>query len=172
MLQLYLKWTLKEMLSWFNKMFGVKKSLKINDAGLQIIKDSEGFRSKAYICPAGKETIGFGSLYVNGVKVKLGDTITEDEATEQLQRDVQKFETGIKSAVKVPLNENQLSALVCFVYNVGLGAFSGSTLLTLLNKSDYIGAADQLLRWNKAGGKVLPGLTTRREKERELFLKG
>jgi lysozyme len=164
------------MSNWFSKYLGVPKSmdneLETNEEGLQIIKDSEGFRPMAYICPAGKITIGFGSRRVRGKAVQMGDTITENEANEQLKIDVKKFEHGIISLVKVQLSQNQLSALVCFTYNIGVGAFAKSTLLKLLNQGNYVAAADQLLRWNKAGGRELLGLTIRRQKERALFLKG
>ncbi|KQD16250.1 lysozyme [Acinetobacter baumannii] len=71
----------------------------------------------------------------------------------------------------MPLTQNQFDALVSLAYNIGSGAFKGSTLLKLLNKGDYKGAADQFLVWNKAGGKVMKGLVRRREAERALFLK-
>lgn len=84
--------------------------------------------------------------------------------------DLAAFERGVEEAVKVPLSEDQFAALVAFSFNVGLGAFRTSTLLKLLNRGDYQGAADQLPRWNKSGGKVLNGLVKRRASERALFL--
>lgn len=85
-------------------------------------------------------------------------------------KDLAKFEAGVEDLVKVAVSVNQFSALVSFAYNIGLNALSGSTLLKKLNAGDIIGAADQFLRWNKAGGKELKGLTDRRHAERDLFL--
>lgn len=132
---------------------------------LSLIKRFEGLRLKAYICPAGVPTIGYGTTK----GVRMGQTITEEEAERLLREDVAVFERGVDEAVKVPLNPNQRAALVSFAYNVGLGAFRTSTLLRLLNKGDYAGAAKQFDRWTKGGGKVLPGLVKRRAAERELF---
>ncbi|WP_199318665.1 lysozyme [Leptolyngbya sp. FACHB-541] len=140
---------------------------KINRAGLDMIKHFEGFRPQAYICPAGVPTIGYGST----LGVRMGDRITQQGGEDLLQRDLVRFERAVSDAVKVPLTSNQFSALVCFAFNVGIGAFQRSTLLKLLNQRNYQGAADQLLLWNKGGGRVLQGLVRRREAERALFLK-
>lgn len=140
--------------------------MKINEAGLQIIKESEGFRSEPYFCPAGVLTIGYGTT---GSRVKSGMKIDEATAERWLQEDVEIFESAIASLVEVPLNENQFSALVSFVYNIGANAFGNSTLLTKINNKDYEGAAEEFGRWVKAGSKTLPGLVTRREKEKQLF---
>ncbi|WP_120009095.1 lysozyme [Teichococcus vastitatis] len=140
--------------------------MNINYAGLRLIERFEGFRDTAYLCPAGVPTIGYGTTR----GVRLGQTITEQEARGMLTRDVVEAEQAILAAVKVPMTPDQFSALCSFVYNVGIGAFRQSTLLKLLNKGDRIGAADQLLRWNMSKGKVLAGLTRRREAERSLFL--
>jgi GH24 family phage-related lysozyme (muramidase) len=99
--------------------------------------------------------------------------ITQAQAEEFLKKDLEGFERSVSSAVKVPLTEDQFSALVSFVYNVGSGAFSNSTLLRLLNQGKYKESADQLLRWDGDGkGGHLPGLTRRRKCERVLFLGG
>lgn len=140
--------------------------MEINLAGLKLIKRFEGFRSKAYICPAGVLTIGYGST---GSRVTSGLTISRQKAEEWLKQDCQKFENVIKDAVKVPLTSNQFSALVSFVYNVGGGAFRNSTLLRKLNNKDYNGACAELDRWVKGGGVVLPGLVKRRDAEQLLF---
>ncbi|NJO76842.1 MAG: lysozyme [Leptolyngbyaceae cyanobacterium RM1_406_9] len=132
-----------------------------------MIKRFEGFRTQAYICPAGVPTIGYGST----LGVRMGDRITQQGAEELLQRDLVRFEQAVSDAVKVPLTSNQYSALVSFAFNVGIGAFQRSTLLKLLNQRNYQGAADQLLLWNKGGGRVLQGLVNRRQAERALFLK-
>ena len=132
----------------------------------ELIKSFEGLELEAYLCPADIWTIGYGHTG----DVKEGDTITKAEAEALLDKDLQTFRNGVKRLVKVPLNENQFGALVSFAYNLGLGSLQNSTLLKMLNAGDYTGAADQFLRWNKSGGKVLTGLVRRREAERAVFL--
>ena len=133
---------------------------------VELVKGFEGFSPKAYLCPAGVPTIGYGHTG----NVRPDDTITPEEAESLLEKDLAKFDAGIKKAVKVPLNENQLAALTSFAYNVGLGAFNNSTLVKQLNEGRYDLAADQLLRWTKAAGKELKGLVRRRAAERAVFL--
>lgn len=139
-------------------------------AAVRLIKQFEGFRPVAYKCPAGIWTIGYGSTSIDGIKVKQGDTITEQAALDDIYRRLNEIDKQITATVRVPLNSNQLNAMLDFVYNLGIGNFRSSTLLRKLNDSDYRGAADELLRWNKSGGHVLDGLTRRREAERDLFL--
>jgi len=133
---------------------------------LDMIKRYEGFRESPYICPGGQLTIGYGK------SIKPGEytSITKSNAEVLLRKTVAAFERSIKNLVQVPLNQNQYDALVSFAYNVGAGAFKNSELLKKLNISDYKGAADEFLKWNKSKGKVLKGLTRRREEERKLFL--
>ncbi|MDX2211670.1 MAG: lysozyme [Oculatellaceae cyanobacterium bins.114] len=140
---------------------------KINQAGLDLIKQFEGLRLEAYLCPAKVPTIGYGTT----AGVKMGDRITAEQAEDLLRKDVEKFEKAVNSAVTVPLTDNQFSALVSFTYNLGAGALQKSTLLKLLNQGNYEAAAQEFLKWNKAAGKVLPGLTRRRQAEQALFLK-
>lgn len=133
--------------------------------GLDLIKSFEGLRLSAYKDVVGVVTIGYGTT--SGVK--MGDTITKERAEELLREDVARFEAQVLRLVKVPLTQGQHDALVSFVYNLGAGNLSNSTLLRLLNAGDYAGAAAQFDRWNKAGGKVLAGLVRRRAAERALF---
>ncbi|HCQ9595909.1 TPA: lysozyme [Acinetobacter baumannii] len=143
-----------------------------SNAGLNLIKGFEGKRLNAYDDGVGVWTIGFGTIkYPNGVRVKKGDTCTEQQAETYLKNDLTKFEVAINKLVKVPLTQNQFDALTSFTYNLGETNLANSTLLKKLNKGDYQGAADQFLVWNKAGGKVMKGLVRRREAERALFLK-
>lgn len=143
-----------------------------SNAGLNLIKGFEGKRLNAYDDGVGVWTIGFGTIkYPNGVRVKKGDTCTEQQAGTYLKNDLTKFEVAINKLVKVSLTQNQFDALASFTYNLGETNLANSTLLKKLNKGDYQGAADQFLAWKKAGGKVLPGLVRRREAERALFLK-
>ena len=139
---------------------------QINADGLRLLKSFEGLRLRAYQDSVGVWTIGYGTT--SGVRP--GQVITEAQAEAFLKRDLDRFEAAVEDLVTVPLNDDQFSALVSFVYNVGEGALASSTLLRLLNRRDYQGAADQLLRWNKAGGAELAGLTRRRRAERALFL--
>ena len=133
--------------------------------GLALIKQFEGLKLNAYKCPADVWTIGYGTT----TGVKPGQAITEARAEELLRADVAKFVAGINDAVTVPLTQGQFDALVSLAYNIGLGAFRTSTLLRLLNKREYASAAKQFDRWNRAGGRVLAGLSRRRAAERKLF---
>ncbi len=121
----------------------------------------------AYICPAGKPTIGYGHT---GPDVRMGMVITQEVANSLLSKDVQSFSSGVSQLVKTTLNDNQFSALVSFAYNCGLGNFKTSTLLKYINSNQFQKAADEFPKWNRAGKLVLPGLTRRRIAERELFL--
>ena len=140
--------------------------MRTSQKGIDLIKKFEGCRLEAYKCPAGIWTIGYG--HTKGVKD--GMIITQTQAEEFLREDLRIFEQAVEACVKVPLSQNQFDALVSFCYNCGSGALKTSTLLRLHNEGKYSSAADQFLRWNKAGGKVLVGLTRRREEEREMFL--
>lgn len=141
---------------------------RTNAQGVQIIKSSESLRLRAYRCPAGKWTIGYGDT---GPDVRPGLTITEAEAEERLARRLAfEFEPGVAQLLAVPVTGNQFSALVSFAYNTGLEALAESTLLTKLNAGDYDGAAGQFGRWVRSNGRVLTGLASRRAAERELFL--
>ena len=140
-----------------------------SDNAFDMIKRFEGFRANAYPDPGtGGEpwTIGYG--HTGGVK--RGDVCDEAQADYWLRQDVQTAVNGVQDCVHATLSQNQFDALVDFTYNVGVGNLCRSTLVKKLNAGDYTGAADEFLRWNKAGGKVLPGLTARRSAERELFL--
>lgn len=147
--------------------------MEISEKGLNLIKKFEGFSSSPYLCPANIPTIGYGNtFYEDGTKVTMNDeSISEDRANEILKYKTNKeFGAFVNRAVDVELNQNQFDALVSFAYNLGNGSLEQSTLLKKLNAGDYDGAADEFLRWNRAGGKILAGLTKRRIEERELFL--
>jgi len=142
--------------------------MKINKAGLDILKTFEGCKLDAYLDTGRVPTIGFG--HTKGVR--LGQVITMDQALAFLAEDIHWAEDAVSKLVRVPITENQFSALVVFVFNIGLGQFASSTLLRFLNAKEYSAAADQFLRWDKDNGKVLNGLVKRRKAERALFLKG
>ena len=140
--------------------------MNISKKGIDLIKRYEGCRLKAYKCPAGVWTIGYG--HTNNVRPD--DIITQDDAEELLKRDLKVHEDNVKRVVKIALTQNQFDALVSFEYNVGYGAFANSTLLKLLNAGNYNGASKQFERWVYAGDRVLEGLVKRRKAEREMFL--
>lgn len=140
--------------------------MSAKSVALEIIKPFESCKLKSYLCPAGVWTIGWGST---GPDVVKGLVWTQDQADNRLLLDVTRFERGVLALLKVKLSDNQLGALISFAYNVGLKALGDSTLLRLLNAGDFKGASEQFLRWNKAGGKVLAGLTRRRQAEKQVF---
>ena len=144
--------------------------MQTSTTGRELIAEFEGCVLKAYRCPAGILTIGIGHTSAAGSPiVAAGMTITRVEADAILARDLIRFEDAVKRLVKVPLTQNQFDALVSFVFNVGEGAFKGSTLLRRLNAGDYTEASSEFGRWNKASGNVLAGLTRRRAAEANLF---
>ncbi len=116
-------------------------------------------------------TIGYGHLIGNGTDLKheLNRTITIEEAVDLLRADLNKFERGVSRYINVPISQNQVDALVSFAYNLGNGTLQRSTLRQKLNRQDYEGASKEILKYNKAGGQVLKGLTRRRQAEYALF---
>ena len=146
--------------------------MKISSRGLELIKDFEGFSSTSYLCPAKIPTIGWGNtFYEDGRKVKLGEQISKTDALKLLEvvanRD---FADKIFPSIKVKVTQSQFDAMVSLAYNIGVGAFNGSTLLKKVNAGDFAGAGEEFSRWNKANGKEVLGLTKRREREKQLFL--
>lgn len=150
-----------------------------SQACYDLIKRFEGFRAKAYICPAGILTVGYGHT---GLDVLPGMIVTEARADALLRDDVDKFTAIVKKSLTRPVTQGQFDALVSITFNVGpgrAGARDGivtlksgqpSTLLRKVNAGDVLGAAAEFPKWNKAGGIVLRGLTARREAEQRLFL--
>jgi lysozyme len=136
-------------------------------AGIDLIKQFESFSPKPYLCPANVWTIGYG--HTRGVTENTKQ-ITEPEACDLLKEDLFVFESQVNGVVDVPLKQHQFDALVSFVFNVGAGAFSTSTMLKMINAGNMAGAANQFLRWTKAGGRVLNGLVKRRAAERAMFV--
>ena len=146
--------------------------MKISAMGLELIKEFEGFSANAYLCPAKIPTIGYGNtFYSDGRKVKLGEQISKTDALKLLEvvanRD---FADKIFPSIKVKVTQSQFDAMVSLAYNIGVGAFLKSTLLKKVNACDFSGAGEEFLRWNKAGGREVLGLTRRREREKQLFL--
>ena len=139
--------------------------MKISEEGISLIKNYEGCRLEAYQDSVGIWTIGYG--VIKGVKE--GDKINQEEADHLLQEELPEYEGYINDMIKVPLEQCQFDALVCWVYNLGPNNLKDSTLLRILNEGDYNGVPEQIKRWNKAGGTVLAGLVKRRSAEADLF---
>jgi lysozyme len=145
--------------------------MKVNNLGIDLMHFFEGCKLEAYQCSAKVWTIGWGNtFYENGTPVRQGDKITQDRANSLFVFVANKFADEIKKLIKTNLSENQFSALVCFAYNVGTSNLAKSTLLKKVNVNpNDPSIANEFLRWNKAGGKELLGLTRRRTAESKLY---
>jgi lysozyme len=160
--------------------------VRVGDAGKQLIKVFEGVHRRPYLCPAVLWTIGVGRvLYPEQNKLKVPerrlyplkpehDKEWTDESIDLLfDADLLKFESGVLRLCPDSIaSQSQFDALVAFSFNCGLGALQASTLRRLYNAGDIAGAAEEFVKWNKAAGQVLPGLTRRRLAEQSLFLSG
>jgi lysozyme len=139
-----------------------------------LIKRFEGLSLKPYLCPANVPTIGYGStLYANGARVRMTDRpLSQQQADVLLNHEVAKFAKIVDSMTRDDVSQNQFDALVSFCFNVGGGALKSSTLLRKVNANlNDPTIRAEFLRWNKAAGRVLKGLTTRREAEANLYFK-
>jgi lysozyme len=144
--------------------------MKTSDAGLKLIMQFEGLRLKAYLCPAGVWTIGYGHTSAAGLpEVREGMRISAQEAEEILRRDLAGFETAVAGMVGTELTQAQFDVLVSFTYNCGVGALKGSTLLKRVNAGAFDAVPAELMKWTKAKGKELPGLVRRRRAEAALW---
>ena len=139
--------------------------MKTSEEGVALIKKFEGCELSSYKCSAGVHTIGYGHT----LNVQDGDTCSQEEAEDMLRDDLGVFEEAVSRLVNVDLEQNQFDALVAWTFNLGEGNLGESTLLKVLNKSEYSGVPEQIKRWNRAGGEVLDGLIRRREAEALLF---
>lgn len=139
--------------------------MKISNRGVKLIQQFESCKLKAYRCQANVPTIGWGTTK----GVKMGMTVTQQQADQLFLQDLAQFESAVNKLVKVPLRQNQYDALIAFVYNIGITAFSNSTLLRKLNSKEYAGASSEFMRWTKANGKKSNGLKNRRKIEQSLF---
>lgn len=138
---------------------------RTNDAGVALIKNYEGLHLTPYLCPSKVWTIGYGHTRT----VRAGLKITTDQADQLLDDDLRLIERAVQRLVSVPLNDNQFSALVSFAFNVGISNFEQSTLLKLLNRGWYEQVPAQLMRWNRANGEAMGGLSRRRAAEARLW---
>lgn len=141
---------------------------------IELVKQFEGFRSRAYIDTSGYAVIGYGQSRINGRRVRMGQYITQAQAEAALEQELAHIQKTVLAHVKVELNQYQLGALTSLVYNSGVRVLKKSTLIRKLNAGDYAAASREFVRWNKAnrGGRlvVFPGLTRRRLAEQKLFL--
>lgn len=142
-------------------------ALVLSASALIGIAVHEGYREEAYIpVPGDVPTIGFGSTTnLDGSPVRLGQRTTSVEALKRLGKDVEKFETAVKTCAPVPMYQYEFDAYVSLTYNIGPNAFCKSTLAKKLVQYDYEGACKEILRWDKFQGKPLRGLTIRRQEE-------
>ena len=147
--------------------------IKITDALLSLIKQFEGFKYLAYICPAGMDTIGYGHVLSDAEKSKYKNGISEKEAVDLLIEDCEEAFDQIAKVVKVNLNQNQMGALISLVFNIGIGTFSKSRGLDYINKKDFINAKRELfdseIGFVKVNKVILPGLVKRRLAELKLW---
>ena len=147
--------------------------MKVNAEGYALIKKFEGCVLKAYKCPSGIWTIGYGNtFYEDGMKVKEGDVITQERADELAKFIIDQFAVTIEPFIQKPLTDNQFSACVSLAYNIGTSGFKRSSVFKKLNiNPNDPTIADSFKLWNKGGGKVLAGLVKRREAEIQLYFK-
>lgn len=160
--------------------------MNTSEVGIQLIKSFEGCHNMPYKCPAKLWTIGYGHvLYPDQARLKTPErsayplrpehnrVFEYDEIDEILEQDLQRFEAGVLRLCPATAdNDSHFDAIVSFSFNVGIGNLQSSTLRMKYNRGEFEGAADEFLKWNKSGGKVLGGLVRRREAERMLFLSG
>jgi lysozyme len=142
-------------------------SRKINAKGLAIIKHFEGCKLDSYRCSAGVATVGYGHT---GPDVRIPMSITPERAEELLENDLKRFEHGVEALIgSAETSSDEFSALVSLAFNIGLSALATSTVLKRHRLNNKTGAGNAFLMWNRAGGRVLAGLTRRREAERALY---
>lgn len=143
------------------------RCVRLGEAGRALIQSYEKCVLSAYLpTPDDKWTVGWGHT---GADVYEGLEWTQEQADLAFTLDVQWVENCVNKAVRIPLSQSEFDACASLCFNIGCSAFSGSTLVKLLNNGDYEGARAEFGRWNRQAGKVLAGLTDRREKEAQLF---
>ena len=141
--------------------------MKISERGINLIQSFEGFYPKEYACPSGYPTIGFGTVIKHGA---YPEGVTKEQATGMMMAEINRIERSVNRLIAVEINQNQFDALCSFCYNLGSGALQASTLRSLINRGDFIAAAEEFPKWCHAGGRKLAGLVRRRWAEREMFL--
>lgn len=146
--------------------------MNLSAEGINLIKRFEGVRSRPYRCSAKLWTVGVGHLIGDGKSLpdSWNRTFTEEEINALLIRDLNRFERGIRMYIKVPLRQCEYDSLCSFAFNLGLGTLQRSTLRQNINRNDKEGAAKEILKYCRAGGKIIRGLQIRREAEYRMFL--
>ena len=139
--------------------------MKISEEGISLIKKFEGCELRAYLDAVDVPTIAYGRTK----DVKIGDICTQQQAEDWLEEELVEYAGYVNEAVKVELTQPQFDSLVSWTYNLGPSNLNRSSMLRVLNTSDYDNVPEQIMRWNKAGGRVLAGLVRRREAEAEMF---
>jgi lysozyme len=147
--------------------------MNLSAEGINLIKRFEGVRSRPYRCSAKLWTVGVGHLIGDGKSLpdSWNRTFTEKEINALLIRDLSRFERGVRMYIKVPLRQCEYDSLCSFAFNLGLGTLHRSTLRQKINRGDKEGAAKELLKYCRAGGKIIKGLQIRREAEYQMFLR-
>ncbi len=147
--------------------------MRLDTNGYKLIQGFEGLKLSAYKDSAGIPTIGYGNItYIDGTKVKMGDSISQEKADQTFRYYADKFANQVDAVVIATLNQNQFNALVSMAYNIGIGAFSKSTLLKKVNANSCDKTIrDEFMKWVNSGGKKIQGLVNRRQKEADLFFK-
>ena len=145
--------------------------MKISQAGIDLIRRFEGCKLKPYLCPAKLWTVGYGHVIGNGKTKPEKQLYTQEEVNELLRTDLVRFEQGVLRYCPVHLTQFEFDSLVSFSFNLGLGVLQRSTLRRKILRQDRQAAAKEILKYNKAGGQVLKGLTRRREAEYRMFTK-
>ena len=145
--------------------------MKISQQGIDLIRRFEGCKLKPYLCPAGYWTVGYGHVIGNGKTKPEKQLYTQEEVNELLRTDLARFEQGVLRYCPVHLTQFEFDSLVSFSFNLGLGVLQRSTLRRKILRQDKQAAARNILKYNKAGGQVLKGLTRRREAEYRMFTK-
>ena len=160
--------------------------MKVSDAAIRMVKCHEGVRTRPYRCPALLWTVGVGHVidpshaavkYEDRKNLPIPDgwdrSLTMGEVDAILAKDLGRFERGVARLCPAAVNsQGQFDALVSFAFNVGLGNLQRSSLRMKHNRGDFEEAADEFMKWSKAGGKVLKGLVNRRLDEQRLYLRG
>lgn len=141
----------------------------VTDEGLNLVKRFEGFSPAIYICPAGYPTIGYGHVVLSWERERYANGISQVEATDLLECDVQVAERAVLRLTTVPLTDGQFGALVSFTFNLGAGALQRSTLRRKVNRGENDDIPSELAKWVWAAGRKLPGLVQRRQAEGLLY---
>lgn len=150
--------------------------MQLSQKGERFLMNAEGFKKNKqglhipYKCPAGKWTLGYGEVITEDQAEEFKDGIPEDQAVARFRKKLQQFIDAVNKRITQQLTQGQFDALVSLCYNIGVGAFQGSTIVKMINNRQFTNAADQFVRWNKVNGQPCEGLTKRRLREKAMYL--